>query len=87
MIVTTHRSFDKMYKKLSDDVREAFRRRKDLFIENPFHPLLANHHLTGDWEGSRSINVTGDYRAIYTPVGYDQAVFIAIGTHHQLFGS
>ncbi|HEY4493024.1 MAG TPA: type II toxin-antitoxin system RelE/ParE family toxin [Candidatus Paceibacterota bacterium] len=87
MIVSTHRSLDKLYKKLPFEIKDAFKRRKDMFIEEPFHPLLANHPLTGEWEGSRSINITGDYRAIYAPLGEKTANFIAIGTHHQLFGS
>ena len=52
---------------------------------NPYDSILHNHPLTGGYEGFRSINVTGDYRAIYVMDG-DVAVFIAIGTHSELFG-
>lgn len=44
-----------------------------------------NHKLQGYYEGCRSINVTGDYRAIFVEE-VDSIKFLRIGTHVELYG-
>ncbi len=82
-----HRDFEKQLNKLSSSTREKFYERLQLFLENPFHPQLHTHPLRGKHEGSYSINITGDIRAIYSVVTEDVYEFGAIGTHHQLYGN
>jgi addiction module RelE/StbE family toxin len=85
MEILLHPSFTKDFKKMHLSVRGKFVERRQLFAANPFHPLLHNHALKGKWTGYRSINVTGDYRAIFYVM--DTAyVFVRIGTHPQLYG-
>jgi addiction module RelE/StbE family toxin len=82
------KKFLKQLKKSPIEIKIAFRKRLELFIENPFHPQLNNHALAGKFSGYRSINVTGDWRAIFseyedkdTPI----VIFEIIGTHSQLY--
>lgn len=86
MNVGLRRSFDKDFVKLTKKLQEQFKKRRDLFISDRFHPLLDNHQLRGEYAGCRSINVTGDYRAVYLEVA-GVAWFLRIGTHHELFGT
>ncbi|MBI2330404.1 type II toxin-antitoxin system mRNA interferase toxin, RelE/StbE family [Candidatus Daviesbacteria bacterium] len=58
--------------------------RLELFIINQFHPQLNNHSLTGKYKGNRSINITGDWRAIYSEEK-DSVIFELLGTHSQLY--
>ncbi len=83
----THPIFDKMYAKLREGEKRRFKERRDLFLANPFHPLLRMHPLHGEFEGFWSINVGGDVRAIYRYEARDFVVFSKIGTHHELFSS
>ncbi|MEK7535619.1 MAG: hypothetical protein AAB590_01230 [Patescibacteria group bacterium] len=83
----TERGFDKQFTKLSPKVRQKFEERWLMFIDNQTHPLLENHPLNPPFAGSRSINVTGDYRAIFKQINPDLIIFTDIGTHHQLFGT
>jgi len=85
MQVDYHRKFVKNLSKLQLNIREAFRQRLKLFLDDKFNPLLDNHQLHGEFFGCRSINVTGDYRAIFTEEN-EVVTFLRIGTHHQLFG-
>lgn len=78
------RRFGKQFKKASLEIKKAFRHRLDLFTEDPFNPLLNNHSLSGRFIGQRSINITGDWRAIYI-VEQNTVIFIALGTHSQLY--
>jgi addiction module RelE/StbE family toxin len=88
MQIYYHKSFKKSYKKLPKNVQLAFKKRVVLFKLDSFHPLLSNHALSGKHSGCRSINITGDYRAIY--IHYiqtgDVIEFLQIGTHAQLYG-
>jgi addiction module RelE/StbE family toxin len=47
-------------------------------------PGLYNHPLTGEWTGYRSIAFGGNWRAHYKVVN-DEAIFVACGTHGQLY--
>ncbi len=84
IIILTIKSFDKDYKKCSLKVREAFKKRRNLFLENPYHRLLNNHKLTAKYAGYRSLNITGDIRAIYYQ-SEDACTFIRISTHSELY--
>lgn len=86
MILLRHRSFEKQFKKLPVNVRQAFYERISLFIENKFNTLLNNHPLAGEYDGHRSINITGNYRAIFKEDG-EKITFTLIGTHPELYGS
>ena len=85
MNIIFHKNFEKKFIKLSSRIQESFRKRRDLFLENPLHPQLNNHPLTGDRKGQWSINVTGHWRAIYIFKGEDTAIFIDIDTHGNLY--
>ncbi|OGE71342.1 hypothetical protein A2617_00135 [Candidatus Daviesbacteria bacterium RIFOXYD1_FULL_41_10] len=61
-----------------------FRKRFELFLSNPFHPQLNNHLLTGNYKGYRSINITGDWRALYSE-NENSIIFELLGTHSQLY--
>lgn len=65
MKIVFKKSFDKSKSKLDLFVRRKLTERLLMFENNPFHELLLNHALTGEYAGYRSINITGDYRAIF----------------------
>jgi len=81
--------FDRQLRKAPVKIKVAFRKRVALFIQHQQHPLLNNHALIGKLGGLRSINVTGDWRAIYSiemkKNGDCYIVFEMLGTHSQLY--
>lgn len=83
------KKFLKQLKKAPLEVKIAFRKRLELFLKDPFHPILDNHGLTGQYAGFRSINVTGDWRGIFSEqkdeAGGKIVTFTVIGTHSQLY--
>ncbi len=84
MKIKLHRDFEKQYQKLREGEKKKFKARRDLFLLNEFHPILNNHTLSGKYLGCRSINVTGDLRAIYTKSD-NEVTFITIGSHSYLY--
>lgn len=85
MNIEYSKKFDKAYRKLDSLIRKKSKERIKLFSENPFHPLLHNHSVDPPFTDARSINITGDYRAIFTREGENQFLFINIGTHSELY--
>ena len=77
--------FNKNLKKAPLSIKIALRKRMEIFVIDPFAPILNNHGLTGEYKGYRSINIiTGDWRAIYSEYP-DRIVFEELGTHSQLY--
>jgi addiction module RelE/StbE family toxin len=85
MTISYSKAFIKQAKKLSPELRQKLQNRVKMFSDNPLHPTLRNHALKGKYKEYRSIDVTGDIRALYLQ-RENEAVFDAIGTHSQLYG-
>lgn len=85
MKIRFHKNFDKKYKKLKQEQKKRAKERLALFLENPFSPILENHPLKGKYKSYRSINITGDLRAIYKFVNEQECIFVTIDTHSNLY--
>ena len=79
-------SFKKKTDKLPKKIRHALADRLRLFVQEPFHPLLDNHKLTGDRKHQRSINITGDWRLIFEEYDEKTVWLIDVDTHSNLYG-
>ena len=66
-------------------IKKAFHDTLALFIIEPDHPSLRNHPLKDKFAGVRSIDVTGDWRALYRRER-ERIIFVELGTHDQLYG-
>lgn len=78
--------FRKQLKKAPVKVQQALEERLDIFLDDTSHPLLNNHALHGEYSGLRSINITGDWRALFKEVdGGEIYFFVLFGTHSNLY--
>ena len=81
------KKFEKDLKKASRKVQLATKTRLEIFLLDKFNPVLNNHSLTGKYEGYRSINITGDWRAVFREFDGGQTVYFnTLGTHSKLYG-
>jgi addiction module RelE/StbE family toxin len=85
MKIRFHKNFEKQYKKLKEAQKEKTQERLILFLESPHDPVLGNHPLKGKYTGYRSINITGDLRAVYKFINEQECIFVAIDTHSNLY--
>ena len=85
MNVIFHKRFEKTAQKLPPKVKQKMAEHISLFANDPLNRQLRNHALNTPYKGSYSIDITGDYRAIYELVDDDTALFTHIGTHSQLY--
>lgn len=82
------KQFTKQYQKATEKVQQAARSRIKLFLENSSNPLLHLHPLQGKYKGYQSINITGDWRALFREfkeVGLTVWYFDLLDTHSNLY--
>jgi len=80
--------FDKQFKKSPLEIKIAFKKRLTLFIQDSLDPQLRNHPLRGILQGYKSINITGDWRALYSEFKEKEKIIIVfemLGKHSQLY--
>ena len=85
MNIVFHKHFEKMTQKLPLKVKQKLVERMALFCSDPSNSQLRSHALHTPYQGSYSIDVTGDYRAVYQLVDNETALFTHVGTHSQLY--
>ena len=86
MEIFFNKSFIKQYKKLPHKRQSQFRERLKLLQINREDRLLNLHKVDRRGDVFISMNVTGDYRALFLWEDKDRVRFYNIGTHSQLYG-
>ena len=84
MKVLFKKKFKKQLQKLPDKIENKFVDRLTLFLSNEQSALLRVHMLSGSLYPFQSMNITGDYRALFL-VDDDVVIFYEIGTHSELY--
>jgi len=85
MKILFSKTFLRQLEKAPSKIVIRFRSRLAIFVGNPHHSTLRYHSLSGEWTDHFSINITGDWRAVFQRDG-DEIYFVAIGTHSKLYG-
>lgn len=79
------KNFLRQYTKLPEKTRQKVDERILLWQADPLNPRLRTHQLKGKYKAYRSIDITGDVRALYLQKE-DEVIFDAVSTHSQLYG-
>jgi len=88
MQIEYSKRFIKEFKKCPENIKTNFKKRLETFINDPYNSILNNHPLIGELKNYRSLNITGDWRAIFEEINGGKIIyFVAIGTHSQLYSS
>ncbi|MDD3292727.1 MAG: type II toxin-antitoxin system mRNA interferase toxin, RelE/StbE family [Candidatus Pacebacteria bacterium] len=84
-IIFTKR-FEKQYSSASIQIQNKFEEKLNIFLKNKYDKVLNNHSLKGKLKGHRSINITGDWRAIFKESKNEEcAYFVLLGRHSELY--
>ncbi len=84
MKVYFRNSFKKQYKKLPTKIQKKFAGRLDIYLTQESHMVLRIHTLKGNKYPLKSMNITGDYRALFIS-DKSKITFYEIGTHSELY--
>ena len=82
--------FKKIYRKWVRDhpeLKAQFAKKIVLFEEDPFHPSLKTHTLSGVLKGLWSFRITYEHRLVFDFIdeGRTQIVLIDIGSHEEVY--
>ncbi|HXG39251.1 MAG TPA: type II toxin-antitoxin system YafQ family toxin [Bacteroidota bacterium] len=86
--VTFSTSFRRAKRKRIDVDRtteERFWEAVQVFMHDPFDPRLRTHKLSGKLEGLWSFSVEFDVRVIFYFTEKDEAVFVDVGSHDEVY--
>ena len=62
--IIVHKQFEKNYSKLQTKIKDSFKERRDLFVNDKDNPILNIHTLHGKYAKCFSFNVTGDISVV-----------------------
>jgi addiction module RelE/StbE family toxin len=85
MDVDFTKSFNKQFSKLPRNKQQAARDAVALFLHDISALPLRNHRLKGEWSDYYSISAGGDLRLHYKLVSKTKVLFVAVGSHSQLY--
>jgi proteic killer suppression protein len=86
--ITFSPSFKRVFKKKirgQPSLQAKFWQKVEIFKDNPFDWRLRTHKLSGRLQELWSFTVEYDVRVIFYFEGENQAVFIDIGTHDEVY--
>jgi addiction module RelE/StbE family toxin len=75
----------KKWRKKHPDLSERFQQKVSLFIEEPFHPSLRTHGLSGNLEGCFALSITYEYRLVFKFISDDRVLLLDIGSHDDVY--
>ena len=85
MNVDFTKAFNKQFEKLPRKKQEQAKGAIILFLHDISAYPLRNHALKGQWLGYRSISAGGDFRLHFKMIDKNTVLFVAVGTHSQLY--
>ena len=75
----------KKIKQKNKKLSERIQKQLYLFSINPKHPSLRTHRLNANMSNLWSISITMSIRMVYKLLSENQAYFIKIGTHEEVY--
>ena len=84
MRVIYKKKFKKAFKKQPKKIQNKFFEKIAIFQKDPFHHILNNHALSGEFKNVRSFDVTGDIRVHYAVVD-GVVILLTIDSHSELY--
>ncbi|KKP55744.1 MAG: hypothetical protein UR80_C0001G0003 [Parcubacteria group bacterium GW2011_GWB1_35_5] len=85
MHIALSSNLNKKIIKIPSKIVNKFFERLELFKKDKFNPVLNNHKLHGEYKECSSINITGNFRAVFKYINEDYILFLDIGTHAELY--
>lgn len=85
MHVDFTKAFNKQFGKLPQKHQEKAKAAVALFLQDIAAPSLLNHALKGEWLGFHLTSAGGDLRLHFKIIGQNAVLFVAVGSHSQLY--
>ena len=83
-----YKSFARAYKKVvkkNPGIREKLKEALELFVKNPYHPVLGTHKLSGKLKGHHAFILEYDFRVVVKFIDKEKVALISIGKHEEVY--
>ena len=78
------RDFKKILKK-NPDLKEKLQKALELFVNDPYHPLLGTHKLSGKLRGHHAFGLGYDCRVVIKFIDKEKVALISVGKHEEVY--
>jgi addiction module RelE/StbE family toxin len=78
------RDFKKIIKK-NPDLKEKLCEALELFVNEPYHPLLGTHKLSGKLKGHHAFGLGYDCRVVIKFIDNEKVALISVGKHEEVY--
>ena len=86
MTIHTTSRFDKAFARLAVRDQRRVEAALTLFMDQPFHPALRNHALSGKLRGLPAISAGYDLRIVFEEEGgHARVLLLNTGTHYEVY--
>ena len=75
----------KKWRKKHPELVERFQQKLTLFTNEPFHPSLKTHSLSGNFSGYWAISINYEHRLIIEFLSDTKVLLIDLGTHDDVY--
>ncbi len=75
----------KKWKKKQPELISQLEAKLILFSENPFHPSLKTHSLSGNLKEYWALSITYQHRLVFKFVSENKVLLVDIGSHDQVY--
>jgi mRNA interferase YafQ len=82
-----HKSFIRDYKKTRKkypEIKEKLEEVLNIFVKDPYQPILGTHKLSGKLKGHHAFSLGYDLRVVFKFID-DEAVLISLGSHEEVY--
>ncbi|MHB8362907.1 MAG: type II toxin-antitoxin system RelE/ParE family toxin [Patescibacteria group bacterium] len=79
------KAFNKQFEKLQKKYQDKAKATVAVFLQDMYTPSLRTHALKGEWIGFYSISAGGDLRLHFKMINQNTILFVAVGSHSQLY--
>jgi mRNA-degrading endonuclease YafQ of YafQ-DinJ toxin-antitoxin module len=85
MKIYTTAYFRKKLKKIPVNIKKKMIRREQIFITNPFYPILDTHKLHGKLKEELSYSIDDSYRIKFVFIENGDVLYTDVGTHNEVY--
>jgi addiction module RelE/StbE family toxin len=83
-----YKSFSRDFKKIikkNPDLMEKLQEALELFVNEPYHPLLGTHKLSGKLKGHHAFGLGYDCRVVIKFLEKGKVALISVGKHEEVY--
>jgi addiction module RelE/StbE family toxin len=83
-----HTSFTRTFKKAgrkNPEIKDRLQEALELFVRDPYHPMLGTHKLSGKLKGHHAFGLGYDFRVVFKFIDQEEVALISIGRHEEVY--